>query len=144
MTAGRAVGIDLGTTNSVVAVIDRDGAPRILTTEVKNTPVVGWIARNGGVHAIGLAAPAHPFGVVVHVFGIEHIDAQALAMSQIGQQLVIAAGGLHADGAARGPGFEPGLDGAALVGQGAAHAAAVHAEEHNVFTGIHTDVQGGG
>ena len=29
----RAVGIDLGTTNSVVAVIDRDGAPRILTTE---------------------------------------------------------------------------------------------------------------
>ena len=31
--AGRAVGIDLGTSNSVVAVIDRDGAPRILTTD---------------------------------------------------------------------------------------------------------------
>ena len=31
--SGRAVGIDLGTSNSVVAVIDKDGAPRILTTE---------------------------------------------------------------------------------------------------------------
>lgn len=60
MTAnGRAVGIDLGTSNSVVAVIDRDGAPRILTTEEGSTtlpslvwfhpdgPVVGERAREG-------------------------------------------------------------------------------------------------
>jgi molecular chaperone DnaK len=56
---GRAVGIDLGTTNSVVAVIDRDGAPRILTTEEGSTmlpslvwysprgPIVGEAAREG-------------------------------------------------------------------------------------------------
>ena len=63
MTAGRAVGIDLGTTNSVVAVIDRDGAPRILTTEEGSTtlpslvwfsplgPVVGEAARAGLDHS---------------------------------------------------------------------------------------------
>jgi len=60
---GRAVGIDLGTTNSVVAVIDRDGAPRILTTKEGSTmlpslvwfspqgPVVGEAAREGLEHS---------------------------------------------------------------------------------------------
>ena len=60
---GRAVGIDLGTTNSVVAVIDRDGAPRILTTEEGSTtlpslvwfspdgPIVGEAAREGLTHS---------------------------------------------------------------------------------------------
>ncbi|HEX5060042.1 MAG TPA: Hsp70 family protein [Kofleriaceae bacterium] len=60
---GRAVGIDLGTTNSVVAVIDRDGAPRILTTEEGSTmlpslvwfspqgPIVGEAAREGLEHS---------------------------------------------------------------------------------------------
>jgi molecular chaperone DnaK len=59
----RAVGIDLGTTNSVVAVIDRDGAPRILTTAEGSTtlpslvwfgpkgPVVGEAAREGLDHS---------------------------------------------------------------------------------------------
>src|SRR5262249_22960055 len=59
----KAVGIDLGTTNSVVAVIDRDGAPRILTTEEGSTtlpslvwfsptgPVVGEAARDGLDHS---------------------------------------------------------------------------------------------
>jgi molecular chaperone DnaK len=57
--ASRAVGIDLGTSNSVVAVIDKDGAPRILTTPEGATtmpslvwfspdgPVVGELARAG-------------------------------------------------------------------------------------------------
>ena len=52
-------GFDLGTSNSVVAVIDRDGAPRILTTEEGSTtlpslvwfspagPIVGERAREG-------------------------------------------------------------------------------------------------
>jgi molecular chaperone DnaK len=56
---GPAVGIDLGTSNSVVAVIDRDGVPRILTTEEGSTtlpslvwfspagPIVGERAREG-------------------------------------------------------------------------------------------------
>jgi molecular chaperone DnaK len=46
---GRAVGIDLGTTNSVVAVIDRDGAPRILTTEEGSTtlPSLVWFSPQG-------------------------------------------------------------------------------------------------
>ena len=48
---GRAVGIDLGTTNSVVAVIDRDGAPRILTTEEGSTmlPSLVWFSPQGPV-----------------------------------------------------------------------------------------------
>lgn len=49
MKGGRAVGIDLGTTNSVVAVIDRDGAPRILTTEEGSTtmPSLVWFSPQG-------------------------------------------------------------------------------------------------
>ena len=56
MTKGRAVGIDLGTTNSVVAVIDRDGAPRILTTEEGSTtmPSLVWFSPSGPV--VGEAA----------------------------------------------------------------------------------------
>jgi molecular chaperone DnaK len=50
-TAGRAVGIDLGTTNSVVAVIDKDGAPRILTTPEGSTtlPSLVWFAADGPI-----------------------------------------------------------------------------------------------
>jgi molecular chaperone DnaK len=46
---GRAVGIDLGTSNSVVAVIDRDGAPRILTTDEGSTtlPSLVWFGPDG-------------------------------------------------------------------------------------------------
>ena len=59
----RAVGIDLGTTNSVAAVLDRDGAPRILTTAEGATtlpslvwfspdgPIVGERAREGLEHS---------------------------------------------------------------------------------------------
>lgn len=52
----RAVGIDLGTTNSVVALIDRDGAPRILTTEEGATtmPSLVWFSPDGPV--VGEAA----------------------------------------------------------------------------------------
>lgn len=54
----RAVGIDLGTSNSVVAVIDRDGAPRILTTEEGSTtmPSVVWFSPDGPI--VGDAARA--------------------------------------------------------------------------------------
>jgi molecular chaperone DnaK len=47
----RAVGIDLGTSNSVVAVIDRDGAPRILTTEDGGTtmPSLVWFSPDGPI-----------------------------------------------------------------------------------------------
>jgi molecular chaperone DnaK len=46
---GRAVGIDLGTSNSVAAVIDRDGVPRILTTPEGLTmmPSVVWYTTEG-------------------------------------------------------------------------------------------------
>ncbi|MEO8702449.1 MAG: Hsp70 family protein [Kofleriaceae bacterium] len=59
----RAVGIDLGTSNSVVAIIDDDGVPRILTTPEGATtmpslvwyspdgPVVGELARAGLDHS---------------------------------------------------------------------------------------------
>jgi molecular chaperone DnaK len=51
VSKGRAVGIDLGTTNSVVAVIDRDGAPRILTTAEGSTtlPSLVWFSPKGPV-----------------------------------------------------------------------------------------------
>jgi molecular chaperone DnaK len=51
MKAGRAIGIDLGTSNSVAAVIDKDGRPRILTTEEGSTmlPSVVWFANDGPV-----------------------------------------------------------------------------------------------
>jgi molecular chaperone DnaK len=47
----RAVGIDLGTSNSVVAVIDTDGAPRILTTAEGSTtmPSLVWFSPDGPV-----------------------------------------------------------------------------------------------
>ena len=54
--ADKVIGIDLGTTNSVVAVIDRDGAPRILTTEHGATtmPSLVWFSPAGPV--VGEAA----------------------------------------------------------------------------------------
>jgi molecular chaperone DnaK len=47
----RAVGIDLGTTNSVVAVIDHDGAPRILTTSegALLMPSLVWFSPDGPI-----------------------------------------------------------------------------------------------
>ena len=56
--SARAVGIDLGTSNSVVAVIDRDGVPRILTTEEGSTtlPSLVWFSPAGPV--VGEAARA--------------------------------------------------------------------------------------
>jgi molecular chaperone DnaK len=51
MKGGRAIGIDLGTSNSVAAVIDRDGRPRILTTPEGSTmlPSVVWFTNDGVV-----------------------------------------------------------------------------------------------
>lgn len=51
MKSGRAVGIDLGTSNSVAAVIDRDGRPRILTTPEGATtlPSIVWFTGDGPV-----------------------------------------------------------------------------------------------
>ncbi|HVK83833.1 MAG TPA: Hsp70 family protein [Kofleriaceae bacterium] len=53
-----AVGIDLGTSNSVIAVIDRDGAPRILTTADGSTtlPSLVWFSPSGPI--VGEAARA--------------------------------------------------------------------------------------
>jgi len=49
MKGGRAIGIDLGTSNSVAAVIDRDGMARILTTPEGSTmlPSVVWFTADG-------------------------------------------------------------------------------------------------
>ena len=48
---GRAIGIDLGTTNSVIAAIDRDGVPRIITTEEGSTtmPSLVWFSPDGPI-----------------------------------------------------------------------------------------------
>jgi molecular chaperone DnaK len=47
----RAIGIDLGTSNSVGAVIDRDGAPRILITQEGSTtlPSLVWFSPDGPI-----------------------------------------------------------------------------------------------
>ncbi len=71
---GRAIGIDLGTSNSVVAVIDADGAPRVLTTEEGSTtlPSVVWFAPDGPV--IGEAAREGLDGAPdVTVFGAKRL-----------------------------------------------------------------------
>ncbi len=68
----RAVGIDFGTSNSAVAVLDRDGAPRILTSEDGSTTtpsMVGFVFEGKRVRAVvGAAARAlaltHPDAVV--------------------------------------------------------------------------------
>ena len=51
MKRGRAVGIDLGTSNSVAAVIDADGRPRILTTPEGSTmlPSIVWFSPDGPI-----------------------------------------------------------------------------------------------
>ncbi len=51
MTSSRAIGIDLGTSNSAVAVIDKDGMPRILTTDEGATtlPSLVWYSPDGPV-----------------------------------------------------------------------------------------------
>jgi molecular chaperone DnaK len=56
VTRERAIGIDLGTSNSVAAVIDADGHPRILTTEDGSTtlPSIVWFSPDGPV--VGEAA----------------------------------------------------------------------------------------
>jgi molecular chaperone DnaK len=47
----RAIGIDFGTSNSVVAVIDRDGAPRVVTTAEGSTllPSLVWFSPDGPI-----------------------------------------------------------------------------------------------
>jgi molecular chaperone DnaK len=70
----RAVGIDLGTSNSVVAVIDRDGAPRILTTPEGSTtlPSLVWFSPDGPV--IGEAARAGlDHSPDVTIFGVKRL-----------------------------------------------------------------------
>ena len=74
MKTGRAVGIDLGTTNSVVAVLDRDGAPRILTSEEGATtmPSIVWFSPDGPV--IGEAARAGLDHSPEHtIFGVKRL-----------------------------------------------------------------------
>jgi molecular chaperone DnaK len=73
-TGGAAIGIDLGTSNSVVAVIDRDGAPRILTTEEGSTllPSVVWFSSDGPV--VGeRALPALDHSPDLTVFGAKRL-----------------------------------------------------------------------
>jgi molecular chaperone DnaK len=75
MTArGRAVGIDLGTTNSVLAVIDRDGAPRILTTDEGATtmPSLVWFSPEGPI--VGEQARAGlAFNPEQTIFGVKRL-----------------------------------------------------------------------
>lgn len=71
---GRAVGIDLGTSNSVVAVIDRDGAPRILTTPEGSTtlPSLVWFSPDGPI--VGeLARAGLDYSPDVTIFGAKRL-----------------------------------------------------------------------
>ena len=55
--ASTAVGIDLGTSNSAVAILDRDGAPRILTTDAGTTTLPSAVSF-GPDGAVVVGAPA--------------------------------------------------------------------------------------
>ena len=99
--SGRAIGIDLGTSNSAVAVIDRDGRPRILTTPEGATtmPSLVWFADEGpvvGEQAIaGLEEqPEHTVFAVKRLLGrpFQHPDVQALA-KRLPYRLVPASNG---------------------------------------------------
>lgn len=52
------------------------------------------------VHTIGLAPQPDGLGIVAGVLGIEHKDDEAELVGSISQQLVVGAGGFHADAAA--------------------------------------------
>jgi len=70
----RAVGIDLGTSNSVVAVIDKDGAPRILTTAEGATtmPSLVWFSPDGPI--VGeLARAGLDYSPDVTIFGAKRL-----------------------------------------------------------------------
>lgn len=74
MRAGRAIGIDLGTSNSVIAVIDADGAPRILTTDEGSTttPSLVWFSPHGPM--VGEAArPGLDHSPDVTIFGAKRL-----------------------------------------------------------------------
>lgn len=97
----RAIGIDLGTTNSAAAVIDRDGRPRILTTPEGGTtmPSLVWFADEGAVVGEEATAgleeqPDHTIFAVKRLLGrpFQHPDVQALA-SRLPYRLVPAANG---------------------------------------------------
>ena len=71
----RAVGIDLGTTNSAAAVIDRDGAPRILTTAEGATtmPSLVWFADEGPVGRRAGARRASRSSPTQTIFGAKRL-----------------------------------------------------------------------
>jgi molecular chaperone DnaK len=99
----RSVGIDFGTSNSAVAVLDRDGAPRILTTEEGSTTmpsVVGLITEGGrrravvGEKALALAA-SRPDAVVFgakRLIGRRHDDPEVQRWARSLPFEVVAAG----------------------------------------------------
>ena len=59
------------------------------------------------IDAVSLAALANAFCIVKHVLGVEHIHNEAQLVGQLSKQLVIGAGGLHADAAACWKALEP-------------------------------------
>ncbi len=84
---GAAVGIDLGTTNSLVAVIDSNGAPRVLRDSSNSTLVPSVVAYTpDGTVLVGQAArnqastnPLSTFYSVKRLMGRQYTDVRALA-----------------------------------------------------------------
>jgi molecular chaperone DnaK len=85
----KAIGIDLGTTNSVIAVIDRDGSPRILTTDEGSTtmPSLVWFSPHGPV--VGEPAregleqhPEHTIVGVKRLLGRPYDDVEVRKLSR--------------------------------------------------------------
>ena len=60
-----------------------------------------------GVDAIGLASPAHALGIAAQDAGVDHEHLQPGGVGQLGQQLVIAAGGFDPQAAATGHAAQP-------------------------------------
>lgn len=82
----RAIGIDLGTSNSVVAVIDADGAPRILTTDEGSTmlPSLVWFSPDGPV--VGEAArPGLDHSPDITIFGAKRLLGRRFDHPEIGR-----------------------------------------------------------
>jgi molecular chaperone DnaK len=75
----RVVGIDLGTSNSVVATIDRDGAPRIITSAAGGTTtpsMVAFLSEDGAPGRVEVGEAAAAFALThpeATVFGVKRL-----------------------------------------------------------------------
>ena len=95
-----------------------------------------------GIHAIGLAPQSNGLGIVVGVLGIEQEDQKPELVGSLSEQLMIGAGGFHADAAAGGQTLEKGQHRSALISDLAHREASFRTGHHDrVLRDIGADIE---